>query len=293
MPYDVLTMYGAILVWIAVWLRDARRGSYGPTVAVGIVLTLILNGRYLIDGAADSIAFFVSLYDVFDNLGLGATDTAPALATCADNACSLWGERYLQHSSWGVAFHERFSAGPAWRRTLLTVHLSCNSIVFALMHYQLARTGHGTHRTVHRLIGRASFALLTAGTLAAVLLAAEHGAVAAYGGDLAKYGFWFMSLCVYGCAVRGVWTIRSGDAELHRIWMVRFVGAMWGSFWLFRAMLVVTGPLLRQWETVSILCSIWLSAPAGIAIAEWLRRRWDQRAAASSVAMPRTALSHG
>jgi hypothetical protein len=55
--------------------------------------------------------------------------------------------------------------------------------------------------------------------------------------------------------------------------MIRFAGSMWGAFWLFRLMLIVTGPLLRQWESLSLLLSIWLSAPLGIAIAEWMRRR--------------------
>ena len=55
--------------------------------------------------------------------------------------------------------------------------------------------------------------------------------------------------------------------------MIRYVGAMWGSFWLFRVMLVVTGPLLRNWEAASILLSIWLSAPLGILIAEFFRIR--------------------
>jgi hypothetical protein len=47
---------------------------------------------------------------------------------------------------------------------------------------------------------------------------------------------------------------------------------MWGSFWLFRVMLVVTGPLFREVETASILWSIWASAPLGILIAERFRR---------------------
>jgi hypothetical protein len=62
------------------------------------------------------------------------------------------------------------------------------------------------------------------------------------------------------------------------VWMIRFAGSMWGAFWLFRLMLIVTGPLLRQWESLSLLLSIWLSAPLGIAIAEWMRLRLATRA---------------
>jgi hypothetical protein len=59
--------------------------------------------------------------------------------------------------------------------------------------------------------------------------------------------------------------------------MIRFAGAMYGAFWLFRRFLMVTGPLLREWETASLLLSIWTSAPAGLLIADVLRREWDAR----------------
>ena len=99
------------------------------------------------------------------------------------------------------------------------------------------------------------------------------------------FGFWFMSLCVYGCAVMGIAAIRKGDADLHRIWMIRFVGSMWGAFWLFRVMLCVLGPLLRNWESAALLICVWLSAPLGILIAEVCRRQLDRRAPPSAVAM--------
>ena len=86
-------------------------------------------------------------------------------------------------------------------------------------------------------------------------------------------GFWSMSAFVYGTAIMGVATIRRGDHAAHRIWMIRFAGSMWGAFWLFRVMLVITGPLLRGYESASILISIWFSAPLGILIAEAFRRR--------------------
>jgi hypothetical protein len=141
------------------------------------------------------------------------------------------------------------------------------------MHVQLAWPARAGDRGRHRLLGRVLFLSLTLGTICAVWLASELGPVSEYGGDWSKYGFWFMSLCVYGCAVMGVLTIRKGNRALHRVWMIRFAGSMWGAFWLFRLMLIVTGPLLRQWESLSLLLSIWLSAPLGIAIAEWMRRR--------------------
>ena len=45
--------------------------------------------------------------------------------------------------------------------------------------------------------------------------------------------------------------------------MFRFIGSMWGSFWLFRVMLFVIDPLLRNQEAAAILICIWGSAPLG------------------------------
>ena len=75
----------------------------------------------------------------------------------------------------------------------------------------------------------------------------------------------------------GVVAICKGDAAGHRVWMWRFAGAMWGSFWLFRVMLFVLGPILRGYEAASVLFCIWLSAPLGVLIAEAMRRRIDNR----------------
>ena len=285
LPFGVLAFYGALVVWLALLVRGMKRRSFAPFLVFGIALLLVLNGRYLIDGATDSIAFFIGIYDVLDNLGVADSEGAAALARCPDNACTVWGERYLNHPSWGVAFHDRFLNGPQLRTNLLYGHLIFNSLVFVLMHVQLLRPGTGNNKAWHRVIGRVSFAFLTIGTICAVWLAAEHGPVGEYGGNLSTYGFWFMSLCVYGCAVMGVAKIRKGDTKAHRIWMIRFVGSMWGAFWLFRVMLFVLGPLLRNWEAAALLICVWFSAPLGIAIAEVCRRRLDRPGAPSVAAI--------
>lgn len=71
----------------------------------------------------------------------------------------------------------------------------------------------------------------------------------------------------------GVLAIREGEHQAHRIWMIRFMGSMWVAVWLFRAMLLVTGPLSREWESASLLLSIWFSALLGIVIAEVFHQR--------------------
>ena len=148
----------------------------------GLVLLLFLNIRYLIEGAPAGIAFFISLYDFFDNLGLASGDTPLAMTTCADNACSLWGSTFELHQTWGVAFFDRFVDAPALRTNALYLHLACNSIVFVLMHIQLLRPGHTSSGVNHAWLGRLSMTFLTIGTVAALYLASEHDAVSPYGG---------------------------------------------------------------------------------------------------------------
>jgi hypothetical protein len=280
LPIGVLAVYGALAVWAVILVRDLRRGSFQLFMLFGVALLLYLNLRYFIEGAPDAIAFFIGIYDVLDNLGVAPSEGAAALAPCPDNACTVWGERYVNHPSWGVAFHDRFLNGSDFRSNLLYVHVGLNSVVFVLMHIQLAKPGYGASKGMHKILGRISFLFLTLSTIAAVWLAAQHGDVGEYGGSLSTYGFWFMSFCVYGCAVMGVLAIRKGDSAGHHIWMIRFAGSMWGSFWIFRVMLFVLGPLMRNWEAASLLTCIWLSAPLGILIAEIFRRRLDRASGA-------------
>ncbi len=272
---------------------SSERTNFWPFAIFGTLIALSLNIRYFIEGPPAAIAFFISIYDVFDNVGLDRTEGAPALAQCADNACTVWGERFVNHPSWGVAFHERFLNGPQLRTNLLYAHIGFNSIAFVLLHIQLWKTGTGANRTMHRLIGKISFAAVTLGTFFAVWLASEHGAVSEYGGNMAELGFYSMSVFVYTPAVMGVITARRGQIADHRKWMVWYAGAMWGAFWMFRVMLVVTGPLLRNYESASLLLSIWLSAPIGIIIAEVFRRRtagWkSDRVATDLTATPTTS----
>lgn len=269
----VLVVYALLVVWVGLLGYGMRTRSFTPFLGFGILLLLLLNVRYFVDGMAGGISFFVGIYDVFDNLGVSSGDTPEALATCQDNACSVWGDRYDTHPSWGVAFYDRFANGPQLRTNLLYGHIGFNSIAFVLAHVQLLRPGGGAQGGRHGLIGRITFATLTISTVCAVWLATEHHSVTEYGGLLSTLGFYSMAAVVYGTAVMGVVAIRSGDRASHRRWMIRFVGSLWGSFWLFRAMLLVLGPLLRSQEAAAILICIWFSAPLGVLIAESYLRR--------------------
>ena len=284
LPWGVIIIYAALALWAALLVDGWRRRSFRIFLGFGVLLMLVLNVRYFIEGTTGAIPFFIGIYDLLDNLGLSDSETAAAMASCPDNACTVWGDRFTRHPAWGVAFYERFINGSSFRNGLLYLHIAFNSVTFVLMHWQLARPGSGNERqrNRHRLIGRVTFSTLTLGTLCAIILAAEHRSVGEYGGNLAMTGFWFMSLCVYGCAIMGVAAARRADAGSHRIWMIRFAGSMWGAFWLFRVMLFVFDPLLRNYNAAALLISIWFSAPLGIAIAEWARHRF----AAGSTRVP-------
>ena len=97
-----------------------------------------------------------------------------------------------------------------------------------------------------------------------------------------------MASVVFGCAVMGIIAIRAKDRTRHRIWMFRYAGSMWGSFWLFRVMLFVIDPLLRDYESAAILWCIWMSAPLGVLLGELVRRWIDARADATEPALVRT-----
>jgi len=272
-PVAVIAFYGALVVWAGLLLLGLKQRSYGAFLVFGVALLVVLNARYAIDGAVDSIAFFIGIYDVLDNVGVSDVARAAALATCPDNQCSVWGDRYTYHPSWGVAFHERFLQGSGLRTNLLYGHIFFNSLAFVLMMVQLFRPGNGSHPRQHRALGYVSLASLTIGVACACLLAAEHGDVTHYGGILSTLGFWFMGACVYACAIMGIVSIRRRDFGAHRKWMFRYAGSMWGAFWLFRVMEFVLGPLLRNHDAASILVCIWFSAPLGIALAELIRKR--------------------
>ena len=273
MPIETLIFYVALFLWAALLLHGMRNSKWQGFTLMGIGLMLALNVGYFIRGQGDAIAFFVSIYDLLDNLGVSSQGELPAaLATCPDNACSI-ATNYDTHPAWGVAFHERFANGPTFRRSLLFGHIALNSVAFVLAHIQVAKPGTGGNARRHRMLGRVAFGAVTLGTLFAVLLASEHGSVAEYGGTLSMLGFYSMAFVVYGCAVKTVSTARAGNIAAHRIWMFRFLGSMWGAFWIFRVMLFVLGPLLRNFEAAAILICIWTSAPLGVLIAEWFRTR--------------------
>ncbi|MEO0321641.1 MAG: DUF2306 domain-containing protein [Myxococcota bacterium] len=291
-PWGVIIIYAGLVTWLVLFVRALRQGgkaAWRGFAAFGIGLLLFLNVRYFVEGIPASIAFFIGIYDVLINLGV-PPEGAVAIAGCQTPDCSVWGERFAFHPEWGVAFHARFLEGPELRRNLLHGHIFFNSVAFVLMHVQLHWPGIGARRRLHKHLGRVTFAAVSLGVVCACWLASEHHNVDAYGGSLSAYGFYFMSACVMVPAIFSAVTIRRGDLAAHRVWTFRFAGAMWGSFWLFRVMLFVLDPLLRDVRAAAILACIWLSAPLGIVIAEAFRHARERaRDAPDSAALPLAA----
>ena len=117
--------------------------------------------------------------------------------------------------------------------------------------------------------------LTLSGVSAACTLAIEHGNVTSYGGNIAVVGWFEVAGCVLGCLILGVLAAVRKDIATHQKWMTRYYGAMWGSFLVFRLIFLFAGPVFRSVGGVLTPLAIWVSAPLGILIAEWVRlRNW-------------------
>ena len=153
LPIGVLTVFAGLAIWLVLLIQAVRHRKFRAFLLFGIALMAYLNVGYVVRGVPGSIASFVGIYDVPINLGLDTAGGAAAVSTCAGNACTVWGERYLNHPAWGVAFYDRFANGPQLRSTLLYGHIIFNTLVFILLHVQLFRPGYGASRNQHRCWG--------------------------------------------------------------------------------------------------------------------------------------------
>lgn len=104
-PLGVATVFGGLLIWALVLLRGLTTGHYRPAILWGIGLMLFMNVGYVINGVPASIASFIGIYDVLMNVNLDPDSSAAAVSMCASNACTVWGDVYLQHPAWGAAFY--------------------------------------------------------------------------------------------------------------------------------------------------------------------------------------------
>ena len=112
LPWGVLGFYAALVVWIGMFIQSFRTGVWRTSILFGLGLTLFLNVRYLIEGVPAGAAFFIGIYDIIVNFGLSGTEQLKGLTTCPNNACTVWGDIYTQHSAWSASFYNRFANAP-------------------------------------------------------------------------------------------------------------------------------------------------------------------------------------
>merc|ERR1712050_653898 len=101
-------------------------------------------------------------------------------------------------------------------------------------------------------------------------LGSEHNSEVLYGGPRATYGWMSMGIMVLGPLIAGMLAILRKDVKSHKKWMYRWYGSMWGAFLVFRV-IFFAGGLLRWHQSAMVVTAIWVSAPIGCAIAEWVR----------------------
>jgi hypothetical protein len=273
--YDVVGFYVAMAVWAVLLFWGMNRQSWKPFLIFGILFTAVLNFRYLFEGAGQGIVFFVGIYDVLVNIGLDKTAVPEAITTCAGNACTPWGDTYTHHSSWAVAFHERYTNGWPLRNAMLYTHLFFTTVAFILVHVQLALPP--VKSSWHKTLGKISFVSVVIGMFGAAYMTTSFTDLHEYGGVVAELGFWAMIAMVLGTATLGVMAIRRRDVVEHRIWMFRFAGAMWGAFWVFRLQMVILDPITRNFEGLTIGIPSIIATPMGILIADMVRKQLDRR----------------
>ena len=278
----------AILLGLTVWDRKYTL----PFTQYMVALTILLNLRYFTAGGPPKgIAFFVGIYDILHNYASNDVNATVAMVPFMedDQDCSILSLYYTHHASWSVIFHHRFQFAPYWRTQALLVHVAGNTIAFCLMTLQLYFPGRivptGTETTTnhqhalqnqrHRILGRVANLCLVVGIIGAVLLALEHGDIGHYGGKWSTFGFLFMAMCVLGPLGMGMTAILKTPRNIsqHAQWMFRATGSFWGTFWVFRAMELLLGPLLTHFEALSIQLCIWCSSPIGLIIAEAILRK--------------------
>ena len=249
-------------------LRRYRSGLY---ILAG--LACYMNFQYGLYGVAHPISFFMSIYDVTYALGVDDFAQLAGMIKCSNNnTCTQLGQ-YEYHPAWAAVFYDRFVLGDAVRRGRLYLHIWLNTVALVLGLVQFRGDLRKAYPRVHRTVGWLATALCSVSVCSAMTLGVEHGTEEFYGGHLAVGGWFEMAACVLVPLVIGIRKAQQRDFAAHRRWMVRWNGAMWGAFLVFRAIFLVIGPLLRWHKNAEVLIAIWASAPIGMSVAEYMMNR--------------------
>lgn len=268
-------VYLCLAIGIALLLSELRAKSrYGWTGMVLLtVLAGIMNYRYGVNDVGETIAFFISLYDPFYNIGAtGDLSRYPGLVQCQTANCTMLPSMFQHHPPWAATFHYRFTAAAeaSIRCGKLYAHIWLNTTGFIMCLFQVHEGLRNRYLWLHRKLGWAAIAMVSGGTLNALWLSSEHSAEDDYGNHWAVAGWILMASTVFGTLIPGVLAVLRKDIPAHKKWMIRFYGSLWGSFLVFR-IIFLFGALFRWHKTILTQIAIWTSAPAGVAIAEWVR----------------------
>lgn len=274
MSLTIVGFYAALAVWVGVgvWCFSARK--WLPFILFGLALALYLNGRYVLNGIESGITHMTGIFDVVAHTGVEEGESRALLQTCADNACTV-SPMYETHPAWVIAFFERFTSGPSWRGPLLIGHILMNTIALIIITLQLFRPG-GKYSS-HKMLGRIAVVSVLISLTCAGFLNAELGDEPRYGGIWAMTGLYFLMVTLLVPMGMGVYKIMKGDAEGHRIWMWRTAGAIWGSYWIFRVIMMLLDLFFKDVVGLTLSVSAWTAGLIGIAAAEAIRRHLDNK----------------
>jgi len=277
----VLAIYGTIVALAAMALMATsslvKGNSLHPTFLFSVIIMIYLNVGYFIYGIPASIAFFNGIFDMGINLMDIPEYNLPDGVRRCENCSVLDPNEYDKHSAWAVAFYERFAGDSMEHRKLaLYVHIGFNTMAFVIMHVQFWRPGgHKGHNT----LGWLCLLFSIIGTAGSCFMASDHYYVDDYGGFNSTLAFYSMATCVLGTALGGILALRRRDMVSHRLWMIRFGGAMWGAFWVMRLLLLVTTPIFIHVPSGPVLTSVFAGSPLGILIAEVGSKRLSAKVA--------------
>ncbi|CAK9090619.1 unnamed protein product [Durusdinium trenchii] len=130
---------------------------------------------------------------------------------------------------------------------------------------------------IQRRAGQLSALSAAIGVPMGLVVGLTNTTSAAYGGMWAVYGWMWMAGSSFFLLSKGVLAVLQGQIKSHKRWMTRFYVSMWCDFLIFRLMLVVVTPFVRQCISCAFLPMIYLSPLIGLIAGELVLRNKDRQ----------------
>ncbi|CAK9090514.1 unnamed protein product [Durusdinium trenchii] len=135
---------------------------------------------------------------------------------------------------------------------------------------------------IQRRAGQLSALSAAIGVPMGLVVGLTNTTSAAYGGMWAVYGWMWMAGSSFFLLSKGVLAVLQGQIKSHKRWMTHFYVSMWCDFLIFRLMLVVVTPFVRQCISCAFLPMIYLSPLIGLIAGELVLRNKDNGSWASN-----------